>query len=240
MTLVAGAALKQAQVFAKGGDLIRASSVDLTIGKMFDEAGTDLGGSHVLKPGQMVFVVSEDLFDLPPDITCFVSCKTKLTHDGVWAITVGIVDPCWCGPISTTLVNFGANARVLTKGMPFLRAAFFRHEETDAKSPKLDPQREQTYYLQKAKQFAVGFDKTFLRVEQVAADAGRIAADRMRNGALFWAAILALFFTGMQTLSVAADRYIFSKDLVVPARERLEVLETRVRALEEAAIADGD
>lgn len=219
------------QLFFKGGTHRRPSSVDLTIDRMFNEQGDDLGASYLLKPGEMVMVTTTDVFNLPSDVTALVSCKTTLTHQGVWAITVGIVDPCYVGPISTTLVNFGSNARLLKRDTAFLRAAFFKHKDTGG-CPAKNPDDETRAYLTRAQQMSVGFKRTFLDQHSIEKAAGDKAFDRMKNGALVWAGLIALIFTGMQTLSIAADRYVFSPSLVSASSERLQSISERLDAIE--------
>src|SRR5690349_1007472 len=106
MTLVAGTEL-DAQKFFKGGKpSVQGSSFDLNIGCIFDHDGKKVDGIFTIEPGQMVQVVSAEVFSLPDHITGHVTYKTTLTKKGIWALTVGIVDPGWNGPIATTLLNF--------------------------------------------------------------------------------------------------------------------------------------
>jgi deoxycytidine triphosphate deaminase len=198
---------------------------------MFDQNGDDLGADHTLQPNEMVLVTTEDVFNLPPHVTTFVSCKTTMTHQGVWAITVGIVDPCWVGPISTTLVNFSAQPRKLVRGMPFLRATFFTHTAgTDKRCP--DPDKATRAYMIKAQQMSVGFNQTFLDQKGVAKEAGAEAFKKMRDGALGWAAFVAVVFTLAQLVSVAMDRYVFAPSLLQAVSEQNDGLVARIEALE--------
>lgn len=232
MTLLSGAKLDPSKLFA--GTLAkkkRPSSVDLTIGKMLDAKGNDLGNECTLFPGEMVFVVSHEVFSLPENVTGLVTCKTSLTHDGVWAITVGLVDPCYVGPVATSLVNFGISAKPLSLGMPFLRVVFFEHEPHVSREPK-DADEERIAYHLAAKQMAVRFPPRFLNQDELATKAVEKTWDKMRNGTLFWGAVLAIFFSLLQAGSVAIDRYYFSKDLVLPASEQIAELTQRLERLE--------
>lgn len=232
MTLLGGPRLDRSKLFSEKDSRRRPSSIDLTIGSMLDSKGTDLGAEHSLMPGEMVFVVSKEVFTLPDNITGFVSCKTSLTHDGVWAITVGIVDPCYVGPIATSLVNFGRNARALTRDMPFLRVAFFEHEAHEKCKEKNVPDEIVAYNLS-AKQMAVRFPPRFLNQDELAKTAVEQTWGKMLIYAGLWGAFVAVLFSALQVASVAVDRFIFSPDLVTPPTERVEILEGRVDRLEE-------
>jgi hypothetical protein len=55
---------------------------------------------------------------------------TTLTKNGLLALNVGIIDPFFNGPISTTLINFSDKAVPIKLGMPFFRVLFFLHADT--------------------------------------------------------------------------------------------------------------
>jgi deoxycytidine triphosphate deaminase len=125
MSIVTGAALNPARFFKPGTlPVAQGSSFDLTIGKIYDNKGQEISGPFVLAPNAMVQVVSAEVFSLPPEYTGHVTYKTGLTREGIWALTVGIVDPGWDGPIATTLLNFSrvisaASTTRSTPGRPF-------------------------------------------------------------------------------------------------------------------------
>src|SRR5271170_2161389 len=106
MTLIAGAELASRHFLKSGNPKRRGSSFELTIGSIFDHDGNRVDGPFKLKPGHMVQVVSAEIFDLPDNVTGHVTYKTTLTKIGIWALTVGIVDPGWKAPVTTTLLNF--------------------------------------------------------------------------------------------------------------------------------------
>src|SRR5690348_9613144 len=106
MTLITGNALDPKTFFKEGQPSLQGSSFDLTIGSIFDQEGKKVEGLFTLKPGHMVQVVSTEVFNLSDRVTGHVTYKTTLTKKGIWALTVGIVDPGWDGPVATTLLNF--------------------------------------------------------------------------------------------------------------------------------------
>ena len=113
MTLLAGNALDPKRFFTSGNPQVQGSSFDLTIGCIFDHQGKKVVGPFTIKPGHMVQVVSSEELKLSDQVTGHVTYKTTLTRQGIWALTVGIVDPGWTGPVSTTLLNF---SRVFERG----------------------------------------------------------------------------------------------------------------------------
>ena len=128
MTLLAGTALDPKRFFRVGLPVAQGSSFDLTVGRIFDPDGKEVDGLYTLRPGHMVQVVSHEVFKLDAEITGHVTYKTSLTSIGIWALTVGIVDPGWDGPISTTLLNFSRNDYVVQAGETFLRVSLLQHE----------------------------------------------------------------------------------------------------------------
>ncbi|RYG97164.1 MAG: hypothetical protein EON58_10395, partial [Alphaproteobacteria bacterium] len=104
--LVTGDGLDAKRFFQVGSPKALTTSFELTVGRIYNTEGQEVDGPFVLKPGHMVQVVSAEIFNLGPDVTGHVTYKTTLTRIGIWALTVGIVDPGWTCPIGTTLLNF--------------------------------------------------------------------------------------------------------------------------------------
>ncbi|MGB9195793.1 MAG: hypothetical protein WCB53_02575 [Terriglobales bacterium] len=77
-----------------------------------------------LEPQGIAVVVSNEMLKLPPDVCGHALVKTSLCREGVLAMSIGIIDPKWEGPISSVLLNFGRKAYRLKKGDPFLRVTF--------------------------------------------------------------------------------------------------------------------
>jgi hypothetical protein len=117
------------------------------------------------------------------------------------------------------------------RGTAFLRAIFFKHKAASG-CPEEDPEDATKAYIIKAQQMSVGFKKTFLDQDSIEKAAGEKAYERMRNEAIGWAALIALIFTAMQTLSIAADRFWFSPQLVASSSDRLDKISERITALE--------
>jgi hypothetical protein len=180
MTLVAADALDPKRFFGEGCEPLRqGSSFDLTIGGIYDSKGQKVAGPFTLKPGHMVQVASAQVFDLPDQITGHVTYKTTLTSKGIWALMVGIVDPGWDAPISTTLLNFSRIDHVISEGDPFLRVSFFRHAPVPSDCLRKAPPD----YLKNVQRAAAStFPETFLNHKEIARRAGVTATTRTSTG----------------------------------------------------------
>lgn len=193
MTLLSGASLTPDKFFRIGKPTAQGSSFDLTIGKIFDHDGKEVDGPFTLKPGHMVQVVSAEVFNLGNDVTGHVTYKTTLTRVGIWALTVGIVDPGWDGPIGTSLMNFSRNDHTIHAGDGFLRVSMFQHEPVSddmlrgARSLK-------DYHKDLQKLAASAFPMTFLNSDDIAKTAGNAVLDRIRKEAVIWIGGIALIF----------------------------------------------
>lgn len=248
MTLLAGAALNAARFFRHGSPTAQGSSFDLTIGQIYGQDGNPVNGPFVLKPGHMVQVVSEELFNLPAEITGHVTYKTGLTRKGIWALTVGIVDPGWNGPIGTTLLNFSRVDYTIHAGDPFLRVSFFEHQP--APQSALRPSPPLADYLKDIRSLASSrFPPTFLNSDQIVHDAGKAVMDRIRSEGIAWLGITAIVFALIQVLAPPAARWVDQKwsptteeqiTVEVQAlRSRVEELETVLREATSAVTAPG-
>jgi dUTPase len=170
--------------FFKSGDpAVQASSFDLTIGCIFDHEGKKVDGPFTIKPGHMVQVVSAEVFSLPDCVTGHVTYKTTLTKKGIWALTVGIVDPGWEGPVATTLLNFSRVDHAIAEGDAFLRVSLFEHAPVAAERMRKAPPLE-AYLKDIQKTAASSFPTTFLDSEKIAEAAGDKVLERVRKEAL--------------------------------------------------------
>jgi deoxycytidine triphosphate deaminase len=116
---------------------LKHSTYDLTIGRIFPvgehskcHRAQSEGELFFLEPRQSVLVISREEFQLPPTITGLATLRTTLTKNGLLALNVGIIDPFFNGPISTTLINFSDQKIPIKVGMPFFRVLFFEHADT--------------------------------------------------------------------------------------------------------------
>ncbi len=69
-----------------------------------------------LRPGQMVFVITHEELNLPPDICGTVYSRNRLQKENILALNAGHVDPGYRGPILIRLINLGQTEWAMTLG----------------------------------------------------------------------------------------------------------------------------
>ncbi|GGF35520.1 hypothetical protein GCM10011321_28260 [Youhaiella tibetensis] len=235
MSIISGTALDPVLYFKAGTlPVAQGSSFDLSVGHIYDSAGKEINGPFVLKPGAMVQVASAEVFNLPQDVTGHVTYKTGLTREGIWALTVGIVDPGWDGPIATTLLNFSRVDHMIHTGMPFLRVTLFQHGAvlTPRRAPPLDQ------YLREVQGLAAAhFPSTFLDSENIASKAADTVMEKMRNVGLAWFGATAILFAAIQVMAPPLSRAfdgLFPPASVTEMTAKLAALQARIDGLEAA------
>jgi hypothetical protein len=191
MTLIAGQELVARRFFSRGTGVYRGSSIDLTIGEIIGGDGRPVDDPFVLKPGEIVQVVSAEVFQLPANVTGHVTYKTTLTHSGIWALTVGIVDPGWSGPVTTTLLNFSKLDHPIHRGDEFLRVSFFEHHEVD-QDALMPPVVLEAYMRSQRKAAVSNFPKAFLDQHRVSEEAAKRIFSKFREQAIIWVTFIAI------------------------------------------------
>jgi hypothetical protein len=127
--LLNGTQINQANIVSGGiGKSFRGSTYDATVGQIIAKGETITSNSFSLPPRGLVWVVSKERFNLPLNITGLATLKTAWTRNGVLALTVGVVDPGWDGPLAIAVVNFSKNTFTIKKGDPFFRLLFMQHQ----------------------------------------------------------------------------------------------------------------
>jgi dUTPase len=239
MTLIAGNSLDPKKFFKSGQPAVQGSSFDLTIGCIFDHEGKKVDGLFTIKPGHMVQVVSAEVFSLSDRVTGHATYKTTLTRKGIWALTVGIVDPGWDGPVATTLLNFSRIDHSIAEGDAFLRVSLFEHEPVPADKMRQAPPLE-TYLKEIQKTAASSFPPTFLDSDEIAEAAGRNVLERVRKEALVWVASIALLFTVIQLGAPFVSRLLDRGTVDVTKRDfndlsnKLDAMQARIIKYEQA------
>lgn len=232
MALLTGSDLIASRFFASGNPVARGSSFDLTVGHIFDHEGSEVEGPFVLKPGHMVQIVSAEVFNLTDAVTGHVTYKTALTRRGIWALTVGIVDPGWNGPVTTTLLNFSRIDYAVAPGDAFLRVSFFDHKPVPTEClPKCEPVEA---YLRSIQKVAMTqFPQTFLDKDEIAEKAGKDVLERIRKEALVWVGAIALLFGAIQFgLNFLAAPKVTAPVELSSIQKQIENLEARWRESE--------
>lgn len=245
MTLLAGDELDSSRFFREGNPKKRASSFDLTVGSIFNDEGQSIAGPYNLQPNEMVQVTSAEVFGLPSDITAHVSYKTSMTHKGIWALTVGVVDPGWNCPVSTTLFNFSKVPFAISKGDVFLRVSLFRHSEVEVSQLHEGPAVDE-YEKGVRKTAMTTFGRQFLNADKVAERAGEVAMGKMRDSALTWVGLAALAFALLQLAVSWVSPAAFDgwhttsqlRDEITGLKSQISSLTDRLQAIEAASVSD--
>jgi len=192
LSLLSGEEIKAAGLIDGGDDkFLRASTYDLSVGEIIPATGVaHEGKTYALPPGGMVRVISKEVLKLPETITGHVLLKNALCTKGVLAINIGIADPGFEGPISSTLINFGRGSFPVEKGTEFLRVSFLR-------CPASPRAKTVTYtqesYLKHVRQEVLAYSgPTFLNMDEATKTAADKAFGRFKNGLIIWASLAAL------------------------------------------------
>src|SRR5437016_3550796 len=124
-------------------NFLKGTSYDVRVGKIIwrDEKEVSESDSRfLLKPQGVAEVVSLERLTLPTNVVGFASVKTALCDEGIMALNIGLVDPGYTGPLSTTLVNFSNRPYNIQRGDVMLRLTFFRCESSTPGRQSTDEQ----------------------------------------------------------------------------------------------------
>jgi deoxycytidine triphosphate deaminase len=176
-----------------GNDNYRAASYDLTVGTIVTPDGDTNQKDYALPPQGVVKVISAERIVLPPNVTAYVHVKTALCNEGVLALNIGIVDPCWDGPLQSTLLNFGKVKHRIHQGSVFGRITFHLHRQPE--NPKVS-----AINVEKAQRDAQSHVDKFLAADfldfsRTVKEAAKEATHEYRNILLWFVPGLALLLT---------------------------------------------
>ena len=167
--------IKQKQLLSRTkNNSFKGASYDLTVGEIITMDGKTHDG-YKIPPRGMVLIVTEEIFHLPSNIIGFTTVKNSLSRDGIMAINIGIVDPEWNQPISSSIINFGNTNHFIKKGDPFLRMTFHEFGSYDIKvlnsvenyENNSDESIFQNYVSERRQQSVKVLSETFLSINQI-------------------------------------------------------------------------
>jgi len=144
----------------------RPTTYDATVGEIISNGARIDKPRYRLPPRGVVWVVSNEEFDLPADVTGLATLKTRWTHGGVLALNVGVIDPSRKGPLATAVVNFGNKGFDIKKNDPFFRVLFHRHLPTAGPAKISDRMQYIDEILEKSKNTS----NTFLNISALAGE----------------------------------------------------------------------
>ncbi|WP_434389181.1 dCTP deaminase domain-containing protein [Melittangium boletus] len=250
--MLTGVQIKQKSLIQGGEErCYRAASYDLRISKLVKPDG-EVADSYVLPAQGIVEVISKERICIPHDITGLAMVKTSLCNEGLLALNIGIIDPGWNGPISSFLINFGKNDRLLSANEVFLRLTFHQlNEATDLVKPfKIE---DNEYIEDRRRKVVAGFAKSFLNISQVIEKFTDDTFNKYKNRALGYVSAAAFilgaltFFLNFGNLMLV-HRWLQPSDTVkadllrislekqtLDLVEQNKLLNTRLEQLEKAA-----
>jgi deoxycytidine triphosphate deaminase len=85
----------------------------------------DKRAQAVVEPGEVVFVKTMEMLDLPNSMIATLSPKRKLSHLGIIALGGFAVDPKYKGPLFIGLYNFSSTPFPLIPGRKLIAAMFY-------------------------------------------------------------------------------------------------------------------
>lgn len=139
--------------------LRRSTSYDASIGEFILDGQCLEGDTYRLPPRGIVWVVSKETFKFGKSHTGLATLKTTLTHKGILALNVGVIDPGFEGPLSTALVNFSRTVVELKRGGPFFRVLVAEHTQATI----FQQVKEERYdYINRVVNRSTGFSNSFL------------------------------------------------------------------------------
>jgi len=215
--------IAQKGIVSGGGPNARMTTYDATVGKILTIHGEFAGSKYLLKPRGIAWVISKETFAIPNDVTGLATLKTTWTHKGVLALTLGIVDPGWDGPLATAVVNFSKKSFPIRVGDPFFRLLFLSHKATQPQ-PLI---RTMAQYTNDIEDHTTSYSETFLTIDTLVPE----IADKIFGlpRIAFTFGVAALILAALAIFApIAWTVYSDSKSNSV----KIEALEKRVEALE--------
>ena len=135
---------------------VNSSSIDITLGEdifveklsMYGHGAVDLSvkecnhmqkvkippGGYVLQPGAFILAHSQEIFNLPLDISCEYKLKSTMARAGLNHATAGWCDAGWNGSVLTLEFKntLEQHRLILRAGMKAGQMVFFRHKAVPA------------------------------------------------------------------------------------------------------------
>lgn len=200
----------------------RPSTYDATVGSIIQQGREIKDECFQLPPRGIVWVVSNEIFSLPGNVTGLATLRTTWTHDGVLALNVGVVDPRWQGPLAAAIVNFGNSKFEVRRGEPFLRIMFHRHETVRCNPVVKNKDIYKREILAKSKMYS----STFLNMESLVPEVAQKVLSMPR-----WLSALTIIGLILAVLAIFApiSWSVFSD--YRSGQERISRLESEVSAL---------
>ena len=216
-------------------NLFCASTYDLSVGEIIPAGRWSGDKEYTVPAGGTVKVVSKELLRMPADITGHALLKNELCRKGVLAINIGVIDPGYEGPISSTLINFGRGDFIVKQGSPFLRISFHRCT-VSAKADKSSKYTHEQYISKVKDEVTAYMSPTFLNMEETTRNAAEKAFDSFKRGLVVWATVAAVLL-GLLAIFAPLGASFVEKHVARQEHQDLEQkVEKKVRELYEVRL----
>jgi hypothetical protein len=201
----------------------------LHIGEIITHKG-DSVESLMLEPQGIAHLISEECVDLPDNICGMAHVLTGMCNEGLLTLNIGIVDPGWKNRLSTPVLNFSSEKRLLQKGDVFIRITYHRINLAEDVAPptpeKRDKNLDEGGYVRAVRARSVGsFGKNFLNIKRLVGQASKKENARFKETMLKYLPIGAFslaFFALMVTIGIATIARLSSDETQANAIQRLE------------------
>lgn len=194
-------AIREGMVKTKDGNFIDEekyagkSSIDISIGEIIyhDQKSGEVKSSerHNLLPQETVYLISDELIDIPNDHIAYVFLKNRFSQKGVLAFNTGIIDAGYCGHASTLITNLSLSAVDLKKNKDYFFRIVFQKVEVGESANQSSANITLDQYRQYRIEELERLPKFFLNPEGIKKQINQELNDKALN---FGLAKLGLFF----------------------------------------------
>jgi dCTP deaminase len=108
--------------FSLGSQMLFGGKAPMDVSKLSEGERANLA----VKPGELVYVMSEETVELPNDIRADLSLKRKISHLGIMVLGGSSIDPGYKGKLIFALYNLSTRPFPLQTGNKLIAAQFYR------------------------------------------------------------------------------------------------------------------
>lgn len=178
----------------------------LTIGKIVNHKGEEVD-SLLLEPQGIAHLISAECVELPDDVCALAHVLTGMCNDGLLTLNIGVVDPSWKNHLSSPVLNFSSERRLLQKGQNFIRLTFHAIDIGEACPTRHANIDERSYVSTIRSRAVANFGKNFLDIRALVGKASKKENARFKDAMLKYLPIGAFslaFFALLVTTGIAA------------------------------------
>lgn len=212
----------------------------LTIGKIINHKGEEVS-SLMLEPQGIAHLISAEKVRLPEGVCGLAHVLTGMCNNGLLTLNIGVVDPGWHNHLSSPVLNFSSERRLIQKGDHFIRVTYhdvrLSPDVSEDDKQKFKNCNEEEYGRDIRARAVSDFGKSFLNIKQLVGKASRKESLRFREAMLKYIPIGAFslaVFALLVTIGVATVTRMAGSDRQDEILRRLDRIE---RSMEERVSA---